>query len=934
MEPQTTTISSASSVDLGGALAYWGKANPAFQAPADYHPLPYHAMDVAAVGNVYLRASPALLGYFARTLALHENACRRWLVLWLALHDLGKFATSFQNQRPDLLLRLQKRESARGYGARHDTLGLTLWHQLLARHDPLGVGTAAQRYKNRLLPWITAVTGHHGQPPGSASLTEHFDLCDETAAAAFVGAARSLLLPDTDRDALLTLPAERLGEWRLSWWVSGIAVLADWLGSNTDYFPYCPQPLSLEEYWWYIQPQAERAVHNSGVLPAASAPAQKLSVLFGWDHLDERRTSTPLQAWAETAPLAKTPQLFLLEDVTGAGKTEAALALAQRLMASGQANGLFVGLPTMATANAMYERIAVIAPRLFTASAAPSMTLAHARRGLLSTFRDSVLPNPEPEIDARQTLDETASARCTAWLADSNKKALLANVGVGTLDQALLGVLHARHQSLRLLGLFGKVLIVDEVHACDAYMQAVLERLLCFHAAGGGNIILLSATLPQHMKQALVQAWAAGGGVSAPVLRSSDYPLATQVAAGQAEPLEQRLDTRPEVQRRVAVEYLSEADEVPARIRMALAEGRCVCWIRNTVADALAAWETLKGVGPDDDITLFHARFAMGDRLDIERQVINDFGPISGPDERRGKLVIATQVIEQSLDVDFDLLISDLAPIDRLIQRAGRLQRHARAVDGRRIHGADGRGGASLLVYGPAWNETPATDWYRRCFPGGTYVYPHTGQLWLTARFLVDWRGFSMPEDARTWIEGVFGEGAQQQIPETLRQASVESEGRDYAATNLAAANRLDLAVGYRRIGQVDWAADGEAPPAAALDDWSGNAAKTRLGEPTITVRLARWDGLGLRPWRDDGDEDAWEASSLRLPARLIGTLVLSVAETEAVERMKEALPDRGRWSELLPLREVGGRWKAVVRNAQGRLQEVSYGQVPGLTLR
>ncbi len=913
------------------AFAYWGKANPAFPAPADHHPLPYHALDVAAVGDAYLRANPALLEYFSRALTLHESTCRRWLVFWLALHDLGKFSTSFQNQRADLLLRLQKRKSARGYGIRHDTLGLTLWHQLLVRHDPLEVGSNAHRYRSRLLPWITAVTGHHGQPPGSASLTEHFDVCDETAAAAFVRAARSLLLPDKERGAVLALPAERLGEWRLSWWLSGLAVLADWLGSNTDYFPYRPEPLSLDEYWRGIQSQAECAVRRSGVLPAAAAPAQKLSILFGWDRLHEQRTSTPLQVWSETVPLAETPQLFLLEDVTGAGKTEAALALAQRLMAGGLANGLFVGLPTMATANAMYERVASIAPRLFAEGAAPSMTLAHSKRGLLPAFRESVLPSPVPEADALQVLDETASARCAAWLADSNKKALLANVGVGTLDQAMLGVLHAKHQSLRLLGLFGKVLIVDEVHACDAYMQAVLERLLSFHAAAGGSAILLSATLPQHMKQSLVQAWTAGGGVSAPVLQSSAYPLATQVAAGQVDPPEHPLDTRPEVRRRVAVVYLSELDEVYARIRAALTQGRCVCWIRNTVADALAAWEALKPAVDADSITLFHARFVMGDRLDIEAQVLSNFGPDSGSVGRRGRLIIATQVIEQSLDVDFDVLISDLAPIDRLIQRAGRLQRHTRALDGRRIPGPDARGGAILFVYGPSWSEAPASDWYRRHFPGGTYVYSHTGQLWLTARFLMDWRGFSMPEDARALIEGVFGEDAEQQIPEALQQASVESEGRDYAATNLAAANRLDLAVGYRRTGQVDWAADGEAPPVAALDDWSGDAAATRLGELTVTVRLARWDGVGLRPWRDR-DQHAWEASSLRLPARLIGAPVLSAAEAEAVEQVKQALPDRGRWSVLLPLSEVGAAWK--VRNAQGRLQEVSYNQVWGFTLR
>ena len=291
----------------------------------------------------------------------------------------------------------------------------------------------------------------------------------------------------------------------LSWWIAGLAVLADWLGSNTNFFGYRADPehpLPLADYWAYAKRQAAIALDASGVLPMNSERALGFTELF-----PSIVTPSPLQDWAATVTLAPGPQIHLLEDVTGAGKTEAAVMLAHRLMGAGCADGFFIGLPTMATANAMYGRIAQVYGKLFSECA--SLALAHGQRNLVESFAKSVVPSGPQEDDARQA-DDSATARCSAWLADHNKRALLSPAGVGTLDQALLAVLHSKHQSLRLLGLFRKVLVVDEVHACDAYMQGVLETLLEFHARVGGSAILLSATLPQRMKQALLDAFASG----------------------------------------------------------------------------------------------------------------------------------------------------------------------------------------------------------------------------------------------------------------------------------------------------------------------------------------------------------------------------------------------------------------------------------------
>jgi CRISPR-associated endonuclease/helicase Cas3 len=908
--------------------AYWGKARPETSAGPQFHLLPYHCLDVAATGRTYLERHPSLLGWMAKQSGIAEAALLDWLTFWLALHDLGKFAVSFQSQRPDLLNQLQKRSSTKTYvGVRHDSLGELLWRRhLLGPADALGLGAQANRFANRLTPWVYAVTGHHGEPPdaGQATIYAHFDTCDEAAAAAFVAEIRALSPPDIALAALCALPTEhavRIAR-ACSWWLAGVAVLADWLGSNTRFFPYDVQERPLNDFWRDIAlSQAQRAIEAAGVLPQPAAQGSRLQDIFTRERIP---VLTPLQAWADTNELPAGPQLYLLEDVTGAGKTEAALTLAYRLMAQDEAGGIFIGLPTMATANAMFERVIAVANRLFSPQARPSVILAHGRRDFVASFRAAVLTADRAEGDPRQA-DDSASARCASWLADHNKKALLASIGVGTIDQALLAVLHARHQSLRLLGLFRKVLIVDEVHACDAYMQELLEGLLQFHAAAGGSAILVSATLTMDVKRKLAAAFAAGRGWPAPDLASNGYPLITRVDAGST--TEHHVGTRQEVQRRVEVAYSSDRDQVIAEIRAAVAAGRCVCWVRNTVADAIEAWESIRRDGPELNCTLFHARFALGDRLAIEDKLRSAFGPLSGPAQRRGRIVIATQVIEQSLDVDFDLLISDLAPIDRLIQRSGRQQRHPRDRDGTPIGGGDERGGVRTIVFGPPWAETPAANWISAFFPRGAAVYPHAGRLWLTARELIARGGFSMPEDARALIETVYASEAE--FSEGLQARSNEAEGRDWAAVNIAFAARLKIETGYARGHSGAWLADDAAPALASEDGWDLGAA-TRQGETTVNVRIARLENGTCVPWCDGGD--ALELSTVRVIARHIKEPIVEPAQIAVLEIARSALPDQGKWSILLPFTAgADGVWRARARDLRGQVRHWLYDGTAGL---
>lgn len=889
--------------------AWWGKARPQVERTdlAPCHPLPRHSLDVAATGVALLERMPALRQQMAARFDLSEEQAIRWTGFWLALHDLGKFAESFQSQCPDLfaLRRGRAPNAAKPYTLRHDSLGMLFWMEVLRERvvDEAWFDANTFDLADGLDFWARACTGHHGQPPTEGDhWGQHFDTREDRAAAmAFVDAARELFLGAdlaaaiARQEPLAFLRASQ----ELSWWLAGLTVLADWLGSDTAHFPYDDRPASLTDYWARACAQARRAVDASGVLPPAAAAGMPFAALFA-----DIATPSPLQRWAEQVPLPAAPQIHLLEDVTGAGKTEAALMLTHRLMAGGQADGFFIALPTMATANAMYGRIAAAYGRLFADPA--SLVLAHGQRALQADFAATVLvedfaarvlPPGADERDPRQQ-DETATARCSAWLADHNKRALLSPAGVGTIDQALLAVLHSKHQSLRLLGLLRKVLVVDEVHACDAYMEGLLAVLLEFHARAGGSAVLLSATLPQRMKQALLTAFARGAQAARPQTTAQDYPLASSWAAGQGQALdEQPIDTRADVQRRVAVHCSSDLAEVETEVLRALAAGQCVCWVRNTVADALAAHERFADALPAEHLLLFHARFALHDRLATEQRVLAAFGKSSTAAQRAGRLLIATQVVEQSLDVDFDLLVTDLAPIDRIIQRAGRLRRHRRSADGRPLaqpDAPDERGQPVLWVLTPPWSDSPEARWFKASFAKAAHVYPHHGQLWLTARALRE-GGFTMPDDARRLIEGVFGAGAE--VPPGLQDNALAAEGLGYAAQAQAQMNTLKLAGGYAR-GGIDW--------------WTEAKTPSRLGDASSSVALARWVDGRLQPWVDHPERHhAWAYSSLRVAERLVAaTAPQPEAQRQAaLDAALAELPAQGRWTVLLPLADTPQGW-------------------------
>lgn len=899
---------------------YWGKARPASEDGAACHLLAYHCLDVAAVGAVFLSRHPQLVSALSEPLGLRSGVFRAWSVYFLALHDIGKFAQSFQRQAESVFANLQNKTPTKVSGTRHDTLGYVLWRehvwpQVINPNDPFGLGESLLDCKESLGIWAECVTGHHGKPPEKSnhSLSESFTTADREAAAHFIEHL-DFLLP---KSGLSGIDDEQF-EWAMrsvSWWLAGIAVLSDWLGSNRDYFPYEDNAsVGLEAYWQRALELAEVAIAESHTLPAAPGPARDILEL-----LPTLAEPTELQNLAHSLPLSTDPQIFILEDLTGSGKTEAAVMLAHRLMQQGDADGVFFALPTMATANAMYKRIREFHRLLFALPEQASLVLAHSQRRLVAEFSASVLmvQQPPEEAASKESGEETASAYCAAWLADNTKKALLASLGVGTIDQVLMSILHSKHQSMRLLGLFRKVLIVDEVHANDSYVHRLLCVVLRFHAAAGGSAVLLSATLPQAMRAQLLEAFALGRNEkSIPPLVENTYPLLTRwsLEGVTTHPVE-----APERARRdVAVSFIRAPEEATKLIVDAANAGHCVCWIRNTVNDATASYDELRGV-LGDQVTLFHARFMMGDRLDIEQVVLARFGKESTSAGRSGQVLVATQVVEQSLDLDFDVMISDLAPIDLLIQRAGRLHRHPRNKQGElQMDSLDERSAPMLHVLSPQPQEAADENWLKALLPGTAAVYPDHAVLWRTAKLMADCGAIRMPVDARTLIEGVYGDEAIP-VPEALVNAAQQVEGKHSADKSVATYNSLDFEEGYR-AGSQRWYQEAHTP--------------TRLGEPTSKLCLLAWDGQRLRPLYQEAAEFALQMSQVSIRRWLVAEEAVpsDIVLSQALERYKQERPYLKKWLVLVPMAQDGGQaWYGTALDERGRTVTLQYENANGL---
>ena len=492
--------------------------------------------------------------------------------------------------------------------------------------------------------------------------------------------------------------------------------------------------------------------------------------------------------------------LVVIEAETGSGKTEAALAHFARLRSAGLVDALYFAVPTRAAAGQLHRRIHEAMMRVGgpeAVLAVPGMLRAGAAEGRkLPGFR--VLWDD----DRRH------------WAAEHPTRFLAAPVAVGTIDQALLAGLRVKHAPLRAAALSRSLLVIDEVHASDAYMNAVARPLVAGHIALGGHALLMSATLGSGQRAAWL-------GQDAPPRKAAEtvpYPAIWHDAASSI-PLWPRPGDHEKIVHPILVPTMDPIDAA-RRATTAAARGARVLVIRNTVDMAVETWHAITADRPDlcltlhDRPTLHHSRFAAEDRQALDAAVEAALGRGAGGD---GIVVVGTQTLEQSLDIDADLLITDLCPMDVLLQRIGRLHRHAGRVRpaGFEIATVDvmvPENGLEPLASGPSF-ENGLGAWSSA--GGYAGIYLDLRILELTRRCLTERFPWRIPADNRYLVEAATH-------PDALATVEAEMGWAEYGM-------RIDAkALAEGRAGSIV-TLDRAAPFPSAFPDVD-EAVQTRLG--------------------------------------------------------------------------------------------------------
>lgn len=900
-------------VDRHSALSVlWGKSKAGASNDARPNLLIQHLLDAAAVGELiwdrYLSA-----GLRARVDRAVGGSGRTLFVLLCALHDVGKATPAFQCKDDGLAAAVRasgltwKSLDARARGWHHTLAGAVIVQRVLRN---AGWSRSAVSW------WWPLVAGHHGRVPGTNRLGDAARGEAQGRAPQWPAAQDALVLAvanELDVDLAAAAPAgcPRRGE-QLA--IAGAVIMADWIASGslfrgvTDINEVCMAA---------ARERAGRAWGQLGLRggwrPAPYAPVGDL-VAARFD-----KSARPIQqaavAAAESMPV---PGLMMIEAPTGEGKTEAALAAAEVLARRFGADGVFVGMPTQATCDPMFERVLGWAQRV---EEGTQVGLLHGKRRFNRAWHelteavafccvDEGADGLDPygcdagEYGLRPELYRRAPEAPAEWFLGP-KRGMLMPLVVGTIDQLLHAATRTRHVMLRHLGLAGRVVILDEVHAYDVYMSQFLGEALRWLADAGVPVILLSATLPPPQRRKLATAYLQGATLvrdveAPPELATDAYPAVRSICAphGSARYAEQvTMPWRPPV--RVAVEVLDEGPDdgpqaVVSTLVQALSDGGCALVVRNTVSRAQQTYRALKERFGPAELVLLHGRLTVGARADRTVHVIDLLGPprpAPAPARPHRLIVVATQLAEQSFDVDVDVLVTDLAPIDLLLQRAGRLHRHFRPE---RDRPAPVRTPRVVVAGMRAQADGPPS------FPAGSvYVYQRHPLLQAAALVLEACRGdgWSLPDQVPGLVRR--GYGGDFDLPTGWLPAARQAEAEWRAKERIRAGKAENLllagedALGAPHLIGLHERHTGDLPS----DDEV--AAVVRDGPETIEVILVRGDGDG---------------GFRTLSGRQIGRAAAAIHDPVVAEEVMAAalrLPPRPALTaaakkELLPLPEAG----------------------------
>jgi CRISPR-associated endonuclease/helicase Cas3 len=851
---------------LGASVSVvWGKSG---DQDKRWLPLSRHLADSAAVAGqlwtswvsraVRQRISGEIPGG-------DEAACV--LVQWLAgIHDIGKATPAFAWQASILSANMQDHgfNFPRGLDRKrplvpHATAGQIVLADWLVREH------GWPRHATGCLAVV--VGGHHGVPPTDNDLRAATDvphalgmdglwpqvrhelltwMTDRLAAADVLDRLREVATTRPDRE-VLSQPTQAL--------LTALVIMADWIASNERYFPLdvgaLADPARVDDALAELDLPAP---WQAG--PKTSDAAVLLRERFG---LAPDVTPFPVQSAAVAAAAAMAvPGLLIIEAPMGDGKTEAALLAVELLAARSGAGGCYFALPTRATSNAIFKRALAWLRRVPDEDirrGARDVALVHGK-AMLNTDYSALFTAPLPDsigVDAGGA--ETA---VHPWFAGRKRK-LLTSFAIGTVDQLLFMALQSKHLALRHLGLAGKVVVIDEAHAYDEYMSQYLDRALHWLGAHGAPVVVLSATLPGHRRAQMMQAYDSGrlgadpgAGAYEDVRSDRRYPLLTYSGPDGA-PVSVSCSGSS---RRTSVSLGRHADdpeELAATLKESLVDGGCALVVCNTVRRVQDVAGVLRDrLGPETPVTVAHSRFLGPDREAKDAWLVDVFGPpdrlaATGHARPDRHVVVASQVVEQSLDIDFDLLITDLAPVDLMLQRIGRLHRHTRRDRPAALRQA------RCLVIGADWqNQPPKPDAGSVAVYGRSGLLRSAGVLWGR---LEQGQPLVLPDDIPALVQTAYGDdpvGPADWQP-VMRDAAVEA-GRQ-------AAKRIERAKAFllkpvRNASLVGWLAaqvgDTESPGG---DEARGRAhVRDGGGETVEVIVLIRRDGeLVIPPWLPDG---------------------------------------------------------------------------------
>lgn len=632
-------------------------------------PLHFHLLDTAGIMSrlINLWLPPAARQAMAEEMDTY-TFCRVSTLLAL-IHDLGKATPAFQQKIAGCV---------DGMWERMEQCDLVIPTLPNAKESPHPLAGEALLRRAGIPEGIASIVGaHHGRPVNlSVSFdTEQFELYKEN----YEGTGEGLLwrqvqseylnwaLKRSDFSSPADLPALSVPAQML---LTGLLIMADWIASGTRYFPLIAangpippyDPTRVETAW-------SRIKLPSCWIPEDGVPLDELCV----KRFDFEPNALQAQVM-EIVANALQPGLLVIEAQMGCGKTEAALLAAELMSDSmhGQARGgIFFGLPTQATANGIFDRVKKWGNKQ-SKHAPATIRLAHGAADLNESYV-GLMKQDGQVVCLDADAGDDSGLMVHEWFR-GRKQALLSDFVVGTVDQLLMLALKQKHVMLRHLGLCGKVVIIDECHAYDAYMSQYLEAALQWLGAYHVPVILLSATLPCERRCALIDAYLNQKNKSAVWRTCRDYPLLTLTDGGD---VHQRMLTVDALPLNVSIERLPDADGVLSlRLHEALDKGGCAGVIVNTVHRAQEIARALRESFPDFTVLLLHAQYILPDRTEKENTLLKRVGKHSIRHERDRLIVVGTQVMEQSLDLDFDLLVTELCPMDLFLQRLGRLHRH------------------------------------------------------------------------------------------------------------------------------------------------------------------------------------------------------------------------------------------------------------------